>query len=370
MSTFILEFTKKLCAIPSVSSDIEQLHEVIDLIQKEFVSLEWAVVQKIVHNQKPSLLVQNFEWKHADIVLNAHIDVVPPSSNDQFDAYEKDGRLYARWAWDMKAWVAIIVLLMKELLQDKEMKLNITLMLTSDEEVGGFDGVGFLVKEGYTWDVVLIPDGGSLQKVVHAQKWIYMAKVQATGKACHSARPWLGENALHNIVNYFQVLRDEVQDTMAVYQSNDHWGTSVNLNMLQWWETMNAVPDFATASIDIRFTEKYSLEQIKKKVVSQMHSFNCRLTKELTGELLYTDPANKNLQQYLQVASTVLGEEVSLEKEHGGSDGRFFPAASTVIIHRPTCSNIHGKEESVVINDLQKIYDIYKQFIYYYQKEA
>ena len=327
----LLTLTKRLCTIPSASSDIKELHNVIDLLVEEFSLYKNAIVQKVVFNEKPSLLVQNFEWKHANIVLNGHIDVVPPSSDEQFAPYEKDGKLFARWAWDMKAGVAIIVEIMKDVLDDPELDKKVTLMITSDEEIGGFDGVWVLVSKGYTGDVVLIPDGWAVDRVVYANKGIYMFTVEASGVACHSARPRLGENALHNIVNYFQVLRDELQDTYKVYQTNHHWWTSVNLNMLDGGIAMNAVPDIATAKIDIRFTEEYTADIIKKKVMSQMHSFNCRLLSELHGDVLYTDPKHPIFQQFIGVVKKVIGRKPELGKDHGGSDGRFFPTESVVI---------------------------------------
>ena len=33
-------------------------------------------------------------------------------------------------------------------------------MLTGDEELGGFNGVGYLVEEGYLAEVCILPDAG------------------------------------------------------------------------------------------------------------------------------------------------------------------------------------------------------------------
>jgi acetylornithine deacetylase/succinyl-diaminopimelate desuccinylase-like protein len=63
MKEYILSLTKELVSIPSISSDIPQLHAVIDRIMLEFEEFEHATIQKIVHNEKPSLVVSNFEGK-------------------------------------------------------------------------------------------------------------------------------------------------------------------------------------------------------------------------------------------------------------------------------------------------------------------
>ena len=49
----------------------------------------------------------------------------------------------------MKAGVAIMIQLMKELLRDHSTNKKVMLMLTSDEEVSGEDGVEYLVGEGW-----------------------------------------------------------------------------------------------------------------------------------------------------------------------------------------------------------------------------
>ena len=143
----MLNLLDKLLRIPSVSTDIPELHMCIDMLMDMFVHIDGAIVHKIVYNEKPSLIVQNFEGRHADVVLNGHIDVVPPSQEEQFSPYEKHGKLYARGAGDMKAGIALMVELMKEICEKKLTSKKVMLMITSDEEVGGFDGVQYLVAE-------------------------------------------------------------------------------------------------------------------------------------------------------------------------------------------------------------------------------
>ncbi len=363
----IVSLTRDLIAIPSLSSDIDQLHACIDSIAQHFSHYDHAFLEKVVFNNKPSLLVQNFEWTHADIILNGHIDVVAPTQEGQFSPYEKEGRLYARGAGDMKAGVALIIQVMKDILDQRFVDKKICLMITSDEEVGWFDGVNAIISEmWYTANIVLIPDGGATDEIVVGQKGIYMFTVEAQGKACHSSRPWLGINALHNIVNYFITLREKLQDTQKVYFSDDHRWTSVNLNVLQWGHTINAVPDKAVAKIDIRFTEMYSLDDVKKIVLDNMPSFNCRLVDSLSGEILYTDPSDDRVQEYMHIAQSFVTNPMRIGKEHGGSDGRFFAwnHNTAVIIHRPSCDNIHAADERVDIQSIDTIYQTYKKFIF------
>ena len=70
------------------------------------------------------------------------------------------------------------------------------------------------------------------------------------------------------------------------------------------------------------------------------------------------------IKNYIDIASKTIWQKVKATKEHGASDGRFFSEKwSVVILHRPTCGNIHGKNEWVKIEDLKYIYETYYNFI-------
>lgn len=366
--THIYELLHDLLVIPSVSHDIEQLHVCIDYIISEFEQIRQPYfLKKIVINKKPSLLVANFDvekQKYADIVLNWHIDVVPVESADEFIPRREWEKLYARWAWDMKWWVAVMIQVMKDVINRWYKEKNILLMLTSDEEVGGYDGVWALLQQWRWWELILIPDGWAIDQIVTSQKGVYMMEVEASGASCHSSRPRLWENAIHNIVNYFTDIRTRLQDTQKVYFSDDHRGTSVNFNMIQWWSAINKVPNTTRAHFDIRFTEKYSLQEVRELCLSHMPSYNCNLIREISGEAVHISEQEPLFQKYLGCVRKHV-PDVYTDREHGGSDGRFFAAQwSKVIIHKATDAHIHESWERVDLDSLDKLYDIYMDFIF------
>jgi len=357
----ILDLTKELIRIPSVSSDITQLHNAIDFVANQFDGYGW-IVKKLVFNEKPSLLVSNFEGKRADIVLNGHLDVVPVSDSSLFHPIEKEGKLYGRWAWDMKSGDAIMIELMKELLETKFQWKKVMLMLTSDEEVGGFDWVAKLTKLWYGGDVVIIPDGWATDSIVTSQKWVYIFNLTLYGQSCHSSRPWLWQSAIDDLIEVYQTIKTKLQDDNAL--SNEEYRTNtINLNMVGWGSGINIIPRLAKGTIDIRFTEKRKAETIVKIVEQSLEWRKYDLEAGIIWDVLYTNSLDGQLQRYHQITEEVLGESVSFEKEHGASDGRFFAEKSKVIIHRPTCANIHQDEEWVDIESLENIYEIYRDFV-------
>ena len=352
-----------LVKIPSVSTDIDQLHKIVDYVENYFSGTN-AIIERFEFNKKPSIVIKNFEWKKADIVLNWHLDVVPPSEENQFEPVEKDGKLYARGAGDMKVGDAIIMKLMKDLLNDNFRKKKISLILTTDEEVGGFDGVEKLVKNWYTWDVVLIPDSGSLSRIIYAEKWIIHLTIEFNWVSCHASRPWFGESAVDNMIKFYSLLRNYIQDDKKLYGSKEHWGNSVSLNVVSGWKTTNVIPDKVEAKFDIRFTEEFNLEKLLWQIKKFLLRTNGELKWLLTWGLIYTDPSDFHIQKYLSIAKKYV-PEAELSKEHGNSDGRFFAKTwSVVLFHKPTCGNLHWKREYVVLKELEVVYNIYRDFVY------
>lgn len=107
---------------------------------------------------------------HRPLLLVAHIDVVPVEGQKwdtpPFVPTEKDGFLYARGVSDDKAMASAIVEVALELAQSgRKPSRDVIVALTSGEETGGVEGVGWLVKNHRDLiDAELaLNEGGSLQ---------------------------------------------------------------------------------------------------------------------------------------------------------------------------------------------------------------
>ena len=70
-------------------------------------------------------------------------------------------------------------------------------MFTTDEELGGENGVGELLKHGWSAGLAVIPDGGENWQVESAAKGPLRAEIVClAGRSAHGSRPWEGENAI------------------------------------------------------------------------------------------------------------------------------------------------------------------------------
>lgn len=151
------------------------------------------------------------------IILSGHTDVVPvegqPWTTDPFQMVEKDGRLYGRGTADMKAFSAIGLSLVPEMLK-ADLKRPIHFALSYDEEVG-CTGVGSMVEEMIETlpkpEAVIVGEP-SLMKIVNAHKSIFARKTIVTGRAAHSSLTDRGVSAVMMAAQLVALLDDMAEE--------------------------------------------------------------------------------------------------------------------------------------------------------------
>lgn len=307
---------------------------------------------------EPSLVAARKLKKHYQYILNGHLDVVPADCSSAFKPLVKGNRIYGRGATDMKGAVAAMI----EIIKHKELKdVDAALMITSDEESGGFNGVNYLLnKIGYSCNCAVVPDGGDNFRLTLAEKGVIHVKFKAKGKAAHGSRPWLGENAIEKLISVFQQIKKEIPDTTL----KNRWKPTVNLGKLNGGDATNKVPASAEMYLDFRFPkvnqQKRILELIKK-VCKRFKGVNYQLL--CVGDMLITPKNNKYIKKILKVAKKYK-VNLKINKNHGASDGRFFSAKGIpVVMFKPICSQPHIDNEWIDLKSLAKFYQIFKEFL-------
>jgi acetylornithine deacetylase/succinyl-diaminopimelate desuccinylase-like protein len=147
-----------------------------------------------------------------NLLLLSHLDVVAANpaewSVDPFAGTVKDGYVYGRGAYDMKGMTAVEVLTLLLLKRNKvPLKGDVVLAATADEEKGGEEGAGYLLRDykEKVWCPYILNEGGGLvipQKkgnvypVQTAEKGILWFKIKAKGTPGHGSTPNTADNAI------------------------------------------------------------------------------------------------------------------------------------------------------------------------------
>lgn len=351
----LLNTTKQLISYKTTHDRQDEIHAICSFVCDFFrhTSLQVTMLE---HNGFPSVVVTK-GTKTPKVFLSGHLDVVP-GSNDQFEPKMQGDRLYGRGALDMKSGNAVMMHLMRDLAQTSH---DVGLMLTSDEEIGGFDGTGWLLAQGYRSQVAIIPDGGeAIHNMISKEKGILRVKLTAHGIAAHGSTPWLGRNAIECLLPVISKVLNAF-DIRAVQLPNA-WVSTVNLGTIHGGDATNQVPDKAMAEFDIRFVETDDPHEL-------IHTFQYLLSEDVEMEAtILAQAVSVPLDHPLVVpfanCVTMHGRNVNFTLDHGASDGRFFSELGIpVIISQPDGANLHAPDEWVHIPSIELYYHVLKEYL-------
>jgi acetylornithine deacetylase/succinyl-diaminopimelate desuccinylase-like protein len=170
--------------------------------------------------EKPSLLLLS----HLDVVAANPVEwSVPP-----FEGKVVNGYVYGRGAYDMKCMTAIELVVLKLLKRNNiQLKGDVVLAATADEEQGGEEGAGFLLRNhrDKIWCPYVINEGGGLAfptpkgyvfPVQTAEKGIIWMKIKAKGTPGHGSKPHMADNAVMRINKAISILGNYEAETVYV----------------------------------------------------------------------------------------------------------------------------------------------------------
>lgn len=348
----LIDLTADLISIPSVHSRPKDIGRCADFIGA-WLARHQIPFRQVEVNSCPSLVVVPESGK-CQVLLMSHFDVIEASA-DQFAPHQENGRLFGRGAIDDKYAVALSLILYRETLANLTKKnipidnMPLGLLFTGDEEVGGANGAGSLVKELHP-DYFIAIDGGRPDLIITKEKGILALTLTAKGQAAHAARPWLGESGFDVLIEDYLRLKG-----LFAVESADHWHPTMVLSNCQAGTgSTNMVPDTATATLDIRYTENEDPDQLLQEICKLVRSeVTVRAIEPLFigGESFLTDSLAR-----------LAGAEISFE--HGASDARYFSKMGIpgAVWGAAGEMSQHTSTEHVVIQSLFDIYTVLQRF--------
>lgn len=314
------------------------------------------------------------------VLLNGHVDVVPadPSgwSHDPFESVVKNGKIFGRGAADMKGSNACQIFAMKALVETGvKFRGRITPTFTTDEEVGGYSGVNYLVdKHVITKDVdyCLSTDSG-IEALHVASLGDAEYLITVNGKAAHSGRGWTGVNAIEygaSLIEDLKRLGEEIAKRRSRISAEPIWGTKkmrpgLYVNTAKGGLKGNIIPDTFEILVDRRFIPEESEAQARREIARVVNSFaakhrevRVKMKMILAYDPMITPPDHPLVRTVRRVARKVLGRDVPPSGSQGSTDMAAVSALGVPIAVLGATredSNIHGIDEHVRINDLVSV---------------
>ncbi|MBO0823701.1 MAG: succinyl-diaminopimelate desuccinylase [Actinobacteria bacterium] len=259
--------TAQLVDIPSVSGSEAQLAGAVAaaLCTQEHLT---------VHRNGNAVLARTAFGRPERVVLAGHLDTVPVHGN--LPSRLDDGQLYGCGSCDMKGGVAVQLRLAAKLTSAVR---DVTYVFYDCEEVeaerNGLLRLSRASPDLLTADfaVLLEPTGAVVEAGCQGT---LRADVVATGERAHSARSWLGRNAIHAAGGILDVLRGYQPRQPEVDGLTYHEG--LNAVGISGGVAGNVIPDECSVSVNYRFAPDRSADEAAAHVREVFAGFEVRVS--------------------------------------------------------------------------------------------
>jgi succinyl-diaminopimelate desuccinylase len=262
-----VELTKALCDIESVSGNEGRIADAIAASLKGLAHLE-------VIRDADAIVARTNLGRDRRVVIAGHIDTVPVNAN--LPVRVEGDYLVGRGTVDMKGGVAVALKLAAEL---SVPAVDVTWIWYDHEEVeSSLNGLGRLAS---TRPDLLAGDFAILGEPTNATveggcNGTARIDVRLHGTRAHSARAWVGHNAIHDAAAVLGILANyvpaEIEVDGLVYREG------LNAVGISGGVAGNVIPDEAVVSINYRFAPSRSADDAMAHLREIFAGFDIEIT--------------------------------------------------------------------------------------------
>jgi len=312
-----------------------------------------------------NLIVRTDLGRERRVVLGGHLDTVP--ANDNAQARVDGDVLHGLGSADMKGSLAVLLALAEQLHERPDAALHdVTLAFYEGEEVSDeFNGLRKVFEQrarllDADFAVLLEPTDGWVEAGCQG---FLIVRAEFDGERAHTARPWMGLNAIHRA-------------SAALSRVAAHESDTVMVDGLEFRESLqavrieggvmgkhNVVPDACALVLNRRFAPAYTAEDAFEQVGLLLAGPNGDGADRI--EVLQAQPAAApNLANPL-VAEFVQGLELPVRPKLGWTDVARFASRGVPAVNfgpgDPTIAHTAG--ELVTRESVERCYEVLARFV-------
>jgi succinyl-diaminopimelate desuccinylase len=344
-----IELTAALVDIPSESRDEAGIADEVEAALRAQTS-----GFEIIRNGD-AVLARTSLGRPSRVLLAGHLDTVPVADN--LPSRFAGGELHGCGTADMKSGDAVFLHLGATVAEPAH---DLTLVMYDCEEIdSSANGLGRIERELPDWltaDVAILgePTAGYIEAGCQGTLRVV---VSAAGTRAHSARSWLGDNAIHKL--------GAVLDRLAAYQAR-----RVDIDGCEYREGLSAVridggvagnviPDAASVTVNFRFAPDRSVDAALAHVHEVLDGLDVAI--ELT------DSAAGALPGLSQPAAKALVEAAGgqVRAKYGWTDvSRFAALGIPAVNYGPGDPNLaHRSDERVRVDNITAAVDMLRRYL-------
>lgn len=321
------------------------------------------------------------EGKH--LCFAGHTDVVPPGeetlwTSPPFSPEIRNGMLFGRGASDMKCAIACFAAAVSELIAGGASLGKISFLITGDEEAEAVNGtkkvLNWLNDKKINLDACIVGEPSSQEQLGDSikigRRGSITFKIIVHGVQGHVAYPDMAQNPISKAIEILHALDNHPLDEGTEhFQPSNLEITSVDVGN----SANNVIPQSAKLVFNIRFNDNHSSGTLIKWVEGLCESLveeedlKYEMEYRVSGEAFYTEPA-EFVQTVCNAVQSVTGKAPELSTSGGTSDARFIKDFCPVLELGHMNTTMHKIDESIPVDDLERLKDIYKAVVVSYFK--
>lgn len=251
------ELLMEMLSIPAISRE-EQ--ERADFLEGYMKTLGWPV-KRIHHN----LLVGDPEAPGASLLLNSHMDTVPPADaweSDPFTPLLKGDKIVGLGSNDAGASVVSMMAAYDQMRGKLGEDINLMLLVSTEEEVSGNNGLSAVLPMLGKLEGVIVGEPTGMAPAV-AERGLMVLDGKMHGEAGHAARNE-GINAIYETIKDMEALGK------LEFSEHSDWlpDPGAQVTMISAGTRHNVLPDLCSFVVDVRSNDCYGNENLLEMIRS------------------------------------------------------------------------------------------------------
>ncbi len=272
----LVTLTRALCDMPSVSGSEEEISDAVERALRGLGHLE-------VLRDGNALVARTLLGRAERVVLAGHLDTVPVARNLPTEVRSTpDGPVvWGRGTVDMKAGDAVFLALAASL---RAPTRDVTWVFYDNEEVASeLNGLGRLVANHPDWvsgDIAVLgePTSGAIEGGCNGTLRV---EVVVPGRAAHSARSWLGVNAIHGAAAVLERLA--AHEARVAVVDGLTYREGLNAVGIRGGIAGNVIPDECVVTVNHRFAPDRTEQEALAGVRALFDGYEVRVTDTAPG---------------------------------------------------------------------------------------
>jgi succinyl-diaminopimelate desuccinylase len=354
MNEKLKDITLSLLKFKTRKTEVQGIKDCLSWIEKEFGN--GIEVRRFPHDTAPSLLLTPLGVPNPKVLFVGHVDVVA-AEESQFEPRVENGRIYGRGSFDMKGPIAACLLAFRSAI---EKSIEVGVLITSDEEIGGKEGVERILSEyPLVPEIAIVPDGGNNFEVAEGGKGVGWLDITIRTKAGHVSRPWEGKNAIQVAAKVLTMIEEKY---LGMQEIRTDETTLSPISISTENASSNVIPDHAFVSFNLRFTEGFDFEELRELVARFPGVEKVDIKRSI--EPYQANIAHPLSQKFLSVLATATSTPVKTSVYPSTCDARFFASRGVpVIVTRSLGDGAHGPDEWVDLESLVLFEEVLEKFL-------